>query len=133
MNLVPSSDKRGIPIEEAIELINRRIVDSVVQEILREERYSLRDERKQPWSMRTMRPFRGVIDKVIPTLKEELELAERVVMELGLPWGTSNRGDEIFRITGNGFESHELYDDNGRERLKTMFLGASPCVSENTN
>jgi len=34
----------------------------------------------------------GVIDKSIPTLKEELELAERVVKELGLPWKGSNRG-----------------------------------------
>ncbi|MCW3133966.1 MAG: hypothetical protein N2V78_06540 [Methanophagales archaeon] len=55
--------KEGIAIEEALELISERIEDSVVQEILREERYSLRDERKQPWSVRTRRPFRGVIDK----------------------------------------------------------------------
>jgi len=67
-------------------------VDSIAQEIAREERYSLRDERKQPWSVRTRRPFRGVIDKVVPTLKEELEFSERVVMELGLPWKESNRG-----------------------------------------
>jgi len=67
-------------------------VDSIAHEIAREERYFLRDERKQPWSVRTRRPFRGVIDKVVPTLKEELELAERVVMESGLPWGESNRG-----------------------------------------
>jgi len=67
-------------------------VDSIAQEIAREERYSLRNERKRPWSVRTRRPFRGVIDKIVPTLKEELELAERVVKELGLPWKGSNRG-----------------------------------------
>ena len=58
---------------------------------MREERYSLRDKRKRPWSVRTRRPLRGVIDKSIPTLKEELELAERAVKELGLPWKGSNR------------------------------------------
>jgi len=84
--------KRGVSIEEAVELVNERIVDSIAQEIAREERYSLRNERKRPWSVRTRRPFRGVIDKSIPTLKEELELAERVVKELGLPWKGSNRG-----------------------------------------
>ena len=67
-------------------------MDSIAQEIAREERYSLRNERKRPWSVRARRPFRGVIDKVVPTLKEELEFSERVVMELGLPWKGSNRG-----------------------------------------
>ena len=84
--------KEGISVEEVVELINERIEDSIVQEILREERYSLRDERKRPWSVRTRRPFRGVVDKTITTFDEKLELAERVVMELGLPWKTSNRG-----------------------------------------
>ncbi|RZB28700.1 MAG: hypothetical protein AEth_01960 [Candidatus Argoarchaeum ethanivorans] len=59
---------------------------------MRKERYSLRDERKRPWSVRIRGLFRGVIDKPITTFDEELELAERVVMELGLPWKTSNRG-----------------------------------------
>ena len=67
-------------------------MDSIAQEIAREERYSLRNERKRPWSVRARRPFRGVIDKVVPTLEEELELAERVVKELGSPWKGSNRG-----------------------------------------
>ena len=84
--------KEGISVEEVVELINERIEDSIVQEILREERYSLRDERKRSWSVRTRRPFRGVVDKTITTFDEKLELAERVVMELGLPWKTSNRG-----------------------------------------
>lgn len=84
--------KEGMSIEEALELINERIGDSVVQEILREEKYSLRDERKRPWAKRTRRPFRGAIDKTIITFDDELELAERVVMELGLPWKTSSKG-----------------------------------------
>ena len=91
---IPRSDKKGLSIEEAVELVNERIVDSIAQEIAREERYSLRDERKQPWSVRTRRPFRGVIDKAVPTLKEELEFSERVVMELGLPWKESNSVSE---------------------------------------
>jgi len=68
---------------------------SIAQEIAREERYSLRDERKQPWSVRTRSPFRGVSDKVVPTLKEELQFLEkRVAMELGLPWKESNSVSE---------------------------------------
>ena len=84
--------REEIPFKEALEMINERIEESVVQEILREERYSLRDKRKRPWSVRTRRPFRGAIDKSIPTLREELKLAESVVKELGLPWKESNRG-----------------------------------------
>jgi len=83
--------REEIPFKEALEMINERIEESVVQEILREERHSLRDKRKRPWSVRTRRPFRGAIERSIPTPREELELAERVVKELGLPWKWFNR------------------------------------------
>lgn len=84
--------KEEISIEKAIELINERIEDSVAQEVAREGRYSLRNERKRSWSVRTWRPFRGIIDKVEVTFRERIELAERVARELGLPWETTKKG-----------------------------------------
>jgi hypothetical protein len=116
-------------------------VCSVAQEIAREERYSLRDERKQPWSVRTRRPFRGVTDKAVPTLKEELELAERVVMELGLPWGESNRGRPpvynqvklIAAILAKGMRSFAQMAKDLKETDYAMTVDGSdskPCSSE---
>ncbi len=84
--------KEELPIEEAIELIVGRTTDSIAQEIIREERYSLRNEKKQPWSIKTRRPFRGKIDKVEITFRESIELAEKVAYELGSPIKMSNRG-----------------------------------------
>src|SRR5574340_292010 len=86
--------KEELPIEIAIELITERAIDSLVQEIVREERYSLRPEKKRPWSIKTRRPFRGKIDKVEITFRERIELAERVARELGAPYfnKTSNSG-----------------------------------------
>src|SRR5574341_307028 len=86
--------KEELPIEAAIELIVKRTIDSLVQEIVREERYSLRPEKKRPWSIKTRRPFRGKIDKVEITFRERIELAERVARELGAPYlnKTSNSG-----------------------------------------
>ncbi len=87
--------KEELPIETAIELITERAIDSLIQEIVREERYSLRPEKKRPWSIKTRRPFRGKIDKVEITFRERIELAERVARELGAPYlnfnETSNR------------------------------------------
>ena len=37
--------KESLSVEEAVDLISERVEESVIQEILREERYSLRDER----------------------------------------------------------------------------------------
>ena len=87
--------KENLSVEEAVDLISERVEESVIQEILREERYSLRDERKQPWSMKTRRPFRGVIDKVKITFRMMLELAERVAKELKSPLKTSKRGRPV--------------------------------------
>src|SRR5574340_165200 len=86
--------KEELPIEVAIELIIERTIDSLVQEIVRRERYSLRPEKKRPWSIKTRRPFRGKIDKVEITFRERIELAERVARELGAPYfnKTSNSG-----------------------------------------
>jgi len=84
--------KEEPPIEVAIELIVERTINSLVQEIAREEKYSLRPEKKRPWSIKTRRPFRGKIDKVEITFRERIELAERVARELGSPYETLNSG-----------------------------------------
>ncbi len=62
--------KEELSIKDAAELIVGRVTDSLIQEIAREERYSLRNEKKRPWSIKTRRPFRGVIDKVEITFRE---------------------------------------------------------------
>jgi hypothetical protein len=77
---------------EIIRETSRRIRDELVSEILREERYSLRNERKRPWSVRTRRPFRGRLDKVEITFRDKIKLAEMVVREIGPPWKESERG-----------------------------------------
>ena len=87
--------KENLSVEDAVDLISERAEGSVIQEILREERYSLRDERKRPWSMKTRRPFRGVTDKVEITFRAMLNLAERVVNELGSALKVSKRGRPI--------------------------------------
>jgi hypothetical protein len=84
--------KEELPIEEAIELIVGRTTDSIAQEIIREERYSLRNEKKRPWSIKTRRPFRGKIDKVEIIFRKNIELAEKVARELGSPFEHSNLG-----------------------------------------
>jgi hypothetical protein len=70
--------KEELSIKDAAELIAERVTDSLVQQIAREERYSLRSEKKRPWSIKTRRPFRGVIDKVEITFRESIDLAEKV-------------------------------------------------------
>ena len=87
--------KENLSVEEAVDLINKRAEESIIQEILREERYSLRDERMQPWSVKTRRPFRGVTDKVEITFRMMLNLAERVAKELKSPLKTSKRGRPV--------------------------------------
>jgi len=87
--------KGDLSVEEAVDLISKRTEKFVIQEIWREERYSLRDERKRPWSVKTRRPFRGVIDKVEITFRMMLELAERVVNDLGSALKVSKRGRPI--------------------------------------
>ena len=84
--------KEELSIKDAAELIVGRVTDSLIQEIAREERYSLRNEKKRPWSIKTRRPFRGKIDKVEITFRESIELAEKVASELGPPFELSRRG-----------------------------------------
>jgi len=87
--------KGNLSIEEAVDLTSERAEESVIQAILREERYSLRDERKQPWSVKTRRPFRGATDKVEISFRAMLELAERVAKELKAPLKTSKKGRPV--------------------------------------
>ena len=84
--------KEELSIKDAVELIVERVTDSLIQEIVREERYSLRNEKKRPWSIKTRRLFRGKIDKVQITFRKSIELAEKVARELGLPVEISGRG-----------------------------------------
>ncbi len=51
--------KEELSIKDATELIVERVTDPLIQKIVREERYSLRNEKKRPWSINTRRPFRG--------------------------------------------------------------------------
>ena len=84
--------KEELSIKDAAELIVERVTDSLIQEIVREERYLLRNEKKRPWSIKTRRPFRGKIDKVQITFRKSIELAEKVAHELGSPIEISDRG-----------------------------------------
>jgi hypothetical protein len=65
--------KEELSIKDAVELIVGRVTDSLMQEIAREERYSLRNEKKQPWSIKTRRPFRGKIGRIEITFRESIE------------------------------------------------------------
>ncbi|MBZ0176818.1 MAG: hypothetical protein OIN84_21445 [Candidatus Methanoperedens sp.] len=84
--------KEDLSIKDAAELIVEKVTDSLIQEIVREERYSLRSEKKRPWSIKTRRPFRGKIDKIGITFRKSIELAEKVACELGSPIERSDRG-----------------------------------------
>ncbi|MDI6642089.1 MAG: hypothetical protein QME68_07250 [Elusimicrobiota bacterium] len=87
--LVPSTFvalcKLKTPPEKFVEKLCRNEENKIINQILQEERALLRNEKKRPWSIRTRRPFRGVVDAVNPTFKQKLELAVKVVKILGLP------------------------------------------------
>ena len=77
--------------DEIVADLSKRAVERQVGEMLRNDRYLLRPEKKRPWSFKTRRPFRGRIDKVTATFREKLELAEKVVDEIGQAWKQSSR------------------------------------------
>lgn len=100
VNLVPSRfiglfssslDWRGM-----VRRVVARSVQDVVHETLRVERLSLREEKKRPWSLKTRKPLRGIIDRVEPTFRERmgiaLDAATELSKEIGPPWETSERG-----------------------------------------
>ncbi len=75
--------------------IGQVIVDDLVQEILREERNSLRAEKKRAWSLKkTKAPFynRARSASRVNSFQAALELAEKIVDMLGPPWKTAKRG-----------------------------------------
>ena len=75
--------KLGNSFDEIVAGVSEQAADRQVGEILRNERYLLRSEKKRPWSFKTRRPFRGRTDKITPTFREKLELAEKTVDEIG--------------------------------------------------
>ena len=85
----------NLSAEEAVDLVSKRVEESVIQGIAREERYSLRNDRKHPWSMKTRMPFRGAIDKVETTFRMALNLADRVANELKAPLKVSKKGRPV--------------------------------------
>ena len=78
--------------EEIIEIASERAVNTIVQEILREEKYMLRREKKRPWAIKTRRPFRGYVDKTKITLQDKIKLAEEVAKEIDLPFKENKKG-----------------------------------------
>jgi len=76
--------------DEIIANLSKRAVDRQVCETLRNERSLMRSEKKRPWAFKTRRPFRGRIDKVTATFHEKIELAEKVVDEIGQAWKLSS-------------------------------------------
>ncbi|MHA1427674.1 MAG: transposase [Candidatus Helarchaeota archaeon] len=75
--------------------IGETIKDEVVKEILREEKNSLRAEKKRPWSpKKTKAPFydRARYKSKINSFQAALDLAEKIVNMLGVPWKPATRG-----------------------------------------
>lgn len=91
--------KSPVFLKDLLIEIEKALVDEVVAELLREERDQLRSERKQAWSpLRTNAPF---YDKArgkskVNSFEDALELAQKVVDQLGPPWKQSTRGRPPF-------------------------------------
>lgn len=77
---------------EVIEIASERAVNSIIKDILREEKYLLRMEKKRPWATKTRRPFRGHIDKIEITFKDKIKLAEEIAEKIELPFKENKRG-----------------------------------------
>lgn len=78
--------------DEIIEIASEKAVNTIIQDILREEKYMLRREKKRPWAIKTRRPFRGHIDKIEITFKDKIKLAEEVAKEIDLPFKENKKG-----------------------------------------
>jgi len=81
-----------ICFDEILTEISKRTEKTTINEILNEQRYSLRNEKKQPWGTKTRKPFRGCLDKTTITFENRIKLAEKVTDELGAPYEQSKRG-----------------------------------------
>jgi len=84
--------------DEIIKIASEKTVNFVINNILREEKYMLRREKRRPWAMKTRRPFRGYIDKVEMTFEDKLKLAEEVAEKIELPLKKSKNGRPHFTI-----------------------------------
>ncbi|HEC76462.1 MAG TPA: hypothetical protein ENI33_04295, partial [Thermoplasmatales archaeon] len=82
--------------DEVIKIASEIAVNFVINNILREEKYMLREEKRRPWAMKTRRPFRECIDKIDITFKDKIKLAEEVAKEIDLPLKKSKNGRPPF-------------------------------------
>lgn len=127
--------------DEIVASVSKQAADRQVGEIHRNERYLLRSEKKRPWSFKTRRPFRGRTDKITPTFREKLELAEKAVDEIGPGWKqSSGRGkpmkydikklSAIILVKGNlSFEKIDSELKNIKYDATLDDSGSSPCSS----
>jgi len=127
--------------DEIIANLSKRAVDRQVCETLRNERSLIRSEKKRPWAFKTRRPFRGRIDKVTATFHEKIELAEKVVDEIGQAWKqSSGRGKpmkyDIKKLSaiilakgGLSFEKLAAELKNIKYDATLNGSGKSPCSS----
>jgi len=127
--------------DEIIANLSKRAVDRQVCETLRNERSLMRSEKKRPWAFKTRRPFRGRIDKVTATFHEKIELAEKVVDEIGQAWKqSSGRGKpmkyDIKKLSaiilakgGLSFEKLAAELKNIKYDATLNGSGKSPCSS----
>ncbi|NVM52566.1 MAG: hypothetical protein HWN66_02600 [Candidatus Helarchaeota archaeon] len=82
-------------IENLLNEVGEAIKDEVVKEILRDEKNQLRPEKKQLWnSLRTKAPFydRARGKSKVNSFEDAIELAQKLVNQLGPPWKPAKRG-----------------------------------------
>jgi len=97
-SIIPSNFFAICKLKSSFDNILNEIIAHENQRILNEtlynERMKLRNEKKRPWSQRTRRPFRYIIDSVRPTFKDRYILALKVVDIIGTPFtiSTNKRG-----------------------------------------
>jgi len=131
--------------ESVLEKIIERAEKHVIASMLQEERYTLRDEKKRPWAWKTRRPFRGSIDRKIPTFFEKTELAREVATEvtaeLGPPWEKARTGrpptyDPMKLAVALLVKCHSSFNDLAVELRNIGYdatlngTGGTPCPSE---
>lgn len=98
--LVPGEFMGYFKTKLSPEAVLRKVIDRAEKQIIdsfcREERDSLRSEKKRPWAPKTRRPFRGKMDREKPTFSEKLgfaeEIAVEVTAEIGPPWAKAGTG-----------------------------------------
>lgn len=82
-------------MENLVTQINEEVLSDAIAEVRREDRNSLRTDKKRAWSPRRTRApfyFRARGKSQITSFKAAIELTQKVVDQLGAPWKLSNRG-----------------------------------------